>query len=139
VSIVLDTSITLAWYFEDEATPRIKAVLAEVMQSGAIAPVIWPLEIANAFRTAILRRRITTEFRRDAMKELQGLPIALDPETIEYVWSDTIRLSDRLDLTIYDAAYLELALRLKLPIATLDRKLIRAALSEGIEAIGAEV
>lgn len=114
-------------------------MLAEVMQSGAVAPVIWPLEIANAFRTAILRRRITAEFRRGAMKELQALPVALDPETIEYVWSDTIRLSDRLELTIYDAAYRELALRLKLPIATLDGKLIQAALSERIEVMGAEV
>lgn len=130
--------MALAWYFQNERTPKRMSVLSRVTQRGAIAPVIWPLEIANSLRTAIRRQRITIDFRNEALDAIRMLPVQLDDETNDQVWSTTIRISDRLGLTVYDATYVELALRLKLPLATLDREIIAAARPENIELIGLE-
>lgn len=84
------------------------------------------------------RQRITIDFRNEALDAIRMLPVQLDDETNDQVWSTTIRISDRLGPTVYDATCVELALRLKLPLATLDREIIAAARSESIELIGLE-
>ena len=82
------------------------------------------------------RKRINLAFRDQPLADLSGLPIHVDPLTSDQAWTATLRLADRHRLTLYDAAYLELALRLTLPLATLDRELIRAAAMESVPLLG---
>jgi predicted nucleic acid-binding protein len=136
VSLILDASLTLAWYMEDESTAATDALLDQVSDLGAMAPTVWRLEVANAFQTAIRRKRIDAGFRDAALAQLALLPITIDPETDTHAWSTTLRLSERFTLTIYDAAYLELAQRRDLPLATLDEALRRAAGALGVPLLG---
>lgn len=136
MSLVLDTSLTLSWYFEDERTPSSDALLDQVAEAGAIVPSLWRLEVANGFQMAIRRNRIDQAFRDEAISRLSCLPIALDPETNTYAWTTTVKLAERFGLTTYDAAYLELAQRHTLPLATLDQELRGAASSLGVALLG---
>jgi predicted nucleic acid-binding protein len=123
--LVLDSSIALSWCLPDEGgTDQIQQ---EVAGSGAIAPAHWPLEVANALLMAERRHRINAEFRNAALRDLAALPISLDGETPARAWDETLRLAEAYRLTAYDAAYLELAQRLTLPLATLDAELRVAA------------
>jgi predicted nucleic acid-binding protein len=132
VILVLDASLTLSWYFEDERTPAANAVLNDVVASGAVVPSLWRAEVANGFQIAIRRKRIDAVFRSRALQHLAVLPITVDRETDTYVWSSTLALADRFDLTIFDAAYLELAERRGLPLASLDKELNAAARALGV-------
>jgi predicted nucleic acid-binding protein len=138
VSLVVDSSMTLAWYFEDEKTDESTAVLHRVVQAGAVVPALWRLEVLNGLQVAIRRRRIDVAYRDASLADLQSLVIAIDPGTNRQAWSATLRLCDRFGLTPYDAAYLELALRRQLPLATLDGELVRAARAENVPLVGAE-
>ena len=126
MSLVLDASLTLAWYFEDEQTPTIDSVLTRVVRDGAVVPSVWRLEVANGLQMAIRRKRIDGAFRDHALQQLGLLPIVVDAETDAYAWTSTLRLADRFGLTIYDAAYLELAQRRSLILATRDEAMRRA-------------
>jgi predicted nucleic acid-binding protein len=137
VSLVLDPSLALSWYFEDERTAEADAVLDRVVEDGAVVPALWRLEIANGLQMAIRRKRITAAFRDNAVAELAAMAIAVDGETDAHAWSATIRLADQYRLTVYDAAYLELARRRQLPLATRDQALRAAALAIGTETLGA--
>ncbi len=130
--LVLDASLTLSWYFEDERTSAADAILDDVAASGAVVPSLWRAEVANGLQMAIRRQRIDAVFRRRALQHLELLPIAVDRETDTFVWSSTLALADRFDLTIYDAAYLELAERRGLPLASLDKELNAAARALGV-------
>lgn len=134
MSVVIDASLTLSWYFVDEATAETDAMLDRVSRSGAVVPALWRLEIANALQVALRRKRITALYRDEALTELAVMPIMIDEETHAYAWTTTVRLAERFDLTIYDATYLEVAQRRVLPIATLDRKLQQAAVALKINA-----
>lgn len=134
---MLDPSLALSWYFEDERTPAADRLLDRVAEEGAVVPTLWRLEIANGLRHAIRRKRIDPTFRNKAISQLARLPIAIDPETDRYAWTTTLLLADRFDLTLYDAAYLELAQRRALPLATLDRALCAAAGALGVGLLGA--
>jgi predicted nucleic acid-binding protein len=136
VSLVLDASLTLSWYFEDERTPAADALLDRVTNTGAVVPSIWRVETANGFQMAIRRQRIDAGFRARALFELARLPIAVDTGTDAYVWTTTLQLADRYQLTVYDAVYLELAQRRVLPLATLDGALRSAASSLGLTLLG---
>ena len=137
MSLVIDASLTMTWYFDDETTPTTEELLDRVVDAGAVVPSIWRLEVANAFQTAIRRKRIDALYRDASLAELALMPIALDADTDTYAWSTTLRLAERFALTIYDAAYLELAQRRSLPLATLDQELRTAALALGIPLLGA--
>jgi predicted nucleic acid-binding protein len=137
LSLVIDASLTMAWYFEDESTPATDELLERVASGGAIVPALWRLEVANAFQSAIRRQRIDAPYRDASLMELAMLPITIDPETNSYAWSTTLRLAERFSLTPYDAAYLELAQRRSLPLATLDRDLRTAAPTLNIEVLAA--
>ncbi len=136
MSLVLDASLTLSWYFEDERTPAIDAVLDDVVASSALVPSLWRIEVANGFQMAIRRNRIDGDFRDRAIRHLSLLPIEIDPETDTYAWTVTLRLSDRFGLTVYDAAYLELAQRRSLPLASIDKALSAAGRRLGIPILG---
>ena len=127
MSLVLDSSMTLAWLFEDEYSQQADAALHQVMETSAIVPSLWRLEVANALQMAIRRNRIDTAFRDASLIDLAALAIVVDTETDSQAWRTTLHLADRCGLTLYDAAYLELAQRFELPLATLDQALCEAA------------
>ena len=136
MSLVLDPSLALGWYFEDERTGATEALLHQVAEHGAVVPGLWRLEIANGFQMAIRRGRITSAYRDEALASLAQMSVLVDPHTDQYAWNETMLLSDRFNLTAYDAAYLELARRRALPLATLDRKLRAAAIALGLALSG---
>jgi predicted nucleic acid-binding protein len=136
VSLVLDASLTLSWFFKDERTPGTDAVLTEVTENGATVPALWRLEVANALQMAVRRKRIDAAFRDSALTQLSRLSIPADPDTDAHAWTTILQLADRFELTLYDAAYLELAQRRRLPFATLDRELRDAAATLGITLLG---
>ncbi len=127
MSLVLDASLTLSWYFADERSEESDRVLDRVAEEGAFVPGLWRLEVANALQVAVRRKRCDLAFRDKALAELRNLPITVDTETDHAAWSATLHLADRFGLTLYDAAYLELARRRHLPIATRDSALRAAA------------
>lgn len=136
MSIVLDNSVALAWCFKDERTALSIALLDRVARDGAVAPQLWPLEAVNGLLAAERRRRIDRETRLTLTGFLAKLPITIDPETADRTWSATARLAETHRLTAYDAAYLELAQRLGLPLATQDAALIAAARATGVGLAG---
>ena len=133
MTLVIDNSVALAWCFQDERTPALMAVLDRVEAGGAVAPQLWPLEASNALLVAERRGRISADDRTGLLRFLANLPITIDSETATQAWTGTAALAERHGLTAYDAAYLELALRLDLPLATRDRALVRAAEALGVE------
>jgi predicted nucleic acid-binding protein len=136
VSFVLDSSVTLTWCFHDQRTPATQALLEQVAEDGAVVPTLWRLEVANGLQTALRRRRIDAVFRDASLEDLAALPITVDTDTHTHAWSGTLLLSDRFRLTVYDAAYLELAERRALPLASLDRELRAAAGALGVALLG---
>lgn len=136
MNLVLDSSVALAWFYDDEIGPAIDEVQNIVVAGGAVVPAIWHLETANGLQMSVRRGRISESLRDTALRELTSLAILVDPETIVRAWSDTLALSTRFGLTVYDAAYLELAARRKLPLASLDRDLRRAAEASGVSLLG---
>jgi predicted nucleic acid-binding protein len=128
--------MALSWYFEDERTPAADAVLDQVADQGALVPAVWKLEVANGFQAAIRRKRVDVLFRDSAISQLAMMPIAADPDTDTFAWTTTLHLADRYQLTPYDAAYLELAQRRKVPLATRDREMRTAAHAVGLVTLG---
>jgi len=136
VSLVLDCSATLAWVYGDEATKAVRAVFEAVASHGAVVPALWRLEVANVLEMGVRRKRHDAAFRDATLADLALLPIRLDPETDRHAWGATARLAARHGLTLYDAAYLELARRADVPLATLDHDLRAAGLAEGVPLLG---
>jgi predicted nucleic acid-binding protein len=136
MTLVLDASLTLSWYFEDERTDDGDALLDRVAGSGAIVPGLWRYEVANGFLTAIRRKRIDSAYRDASLADLRLFPITVDSESEAVLWTATLRVADRFGLTIYDAAYVELADRRGLPLATRDRAMREAAGALTIEVLG---
>jgi len=136
VSFVVDNSVALAWCFEDEQTPPVMGLLDRVVETGAFAPSLWPLEALNGLLTAERRKRIDSRDRHRLAGMLRALPVTLDIETADQAWTTTVRLAERHRLSVYDAAYLELAQRRRLPLASLDADLIRAARALGMALLG---
>ena len=137
MSLVLDSSVTLSWFFEDERTAATASILEQVIEHGAVVPAIWRLEVANALQSGLRRGRIDAAFRDATLSDLGQLDIVGDPETDGHAWAGTLQLADRFRLTLYDAAYLELAQRRRLPLATLDNDLRAAGKALGTVLLGA--
>jgi predicted nucleic acid-binding protein len=136
MSLVLDSSATLAWIYSDEVTEGIRQLFDTVADTGAFVPALWRLEVANSLTIAVRRGRIDAEFRRAALDDLAMLEITTDNQTETHAWRETLQLADRFRLTLYDAAYLELAHRRGVPLATLDEDLSSAALALGLNVLG---
>lgn len=135
MSVVLDSSATLAWVHGDERTSTIAAVFDRVAERGAVVPSLWHLEVANRLTVAVRRERISPAERADVLADLAQLDIAVDDETERHAWKATMQLADLHSLSVHDAAYLELAQRKRLRLMTLDKALIRAAQGAGVEAL----
>jgi predicted nucleic acid-binding protein len=136
LSLVLDSSVTLAWVYSAETTEEVDVVFARVVESGAWVPALWRLEVANVLEMGVRNGRTDSAFRDAALADLALLPITVDQETDRQAWSATAKLAARHRLTLYDAAYLELARRRCLPLATLDNELRVAATAEDVAVLG---
>jgi predicted nucleic acid-binding protein len=129
---VLDSSVALSWLLPGEESGESMAWLDRLASEGAITPNLWRLEVGNALLTAQRRGRIAPERRFLALQTLAALPIEDDAETSERAWRETFQLADEQGLTLYDAAYLELAIRRGLPLATFDERLKAAGQRFGL-------
>lgn len=129
---MLDASIAVAWLIEDEAAPETDALLDRLLGEGAVTPAIWPLEIGNVLLNAERRGRLHAGDVAARTALLADLPIAIDDQSTERALGVTLTLARQHRLTTYDAAYLELAVRRNLPLATKDSALRQAALRVGV-------
>jgi predicted nucleic acid-binding protein len=136
MSLVLDSSVTLAWAYSDETTEPVTQIFDLLSQGGAWVPGLWRLEVANVLEMSVRRKRHDRHFRDATLADLAQLPIQVDLQTDQQAWNATLRLAERHQLTLYDAAYLELALRRNLPLATLDEDLRRAGKAEKVQTLG---
>lgn len=136
MSMVLDSSAALAWIYAQERTPAIMDVVQRLRTGGAWVPSLWRLEVANVLEIGVRRRRHGREFRDGSLADLELLPIQTDRDTERHAWGATLRIAERHNLTLYDAAYLELAMRRDLPLASLDQQLRTAALAERLTLLG---
>jgi predicted nucleic acid-binding protein len=129
--LVVDSSAALSWALRDEQGSGL-ALLETMVEEPAIVPVHWILEVTNAFRMAVQRARLQPDERHAIVERLENLSITVDAETVSRGWREIPLLADRFALTTYDAAYLELAIRLDLSLATMDKTLARAARAAGV-------
>jgi predicted nucleic acid-binding protein len=129
---VLDCSVTMSWCFESEGDDYARAVLGALAEGGAVVPPLWPLEVANVLLVAERRRRVTRADAARFLGLLAELPLAIAPPVAVEDMGALIGLGREHALSAYDAAYLHLALREHLPLATRDRGLRAAARSAGV-------
>jgi predicted nucleic acid-binding protein len=132
LTIVVDTSMALAWFMPEEQGPIAVEVLSEVTQRGAVIPSFFRVEFGNALIMAVRRKRIDMDYRRRAFERIAELELAIDHAGANEGLPVAIALADVHLTSLYDSLYLELALRVGLPLATLDKQLAGAALDRGI-------
>ena len=133
MAFVLDCSVTMAWVFPDEATEETGRLRDSLLAGRAFVPAIWPIEVGNVLRAATGRGRICKEDWARIRTNLEALPIEIDPLSTSRIWGSVLELAHERRLSVYDAMYLELAVRMQLPLATLDRALGAAGSAAGIE------
>ena len=136
LEFVLDSSVTMAWFFDDEATAATAATdeLLDVLnQDGrAVVAAHWALEVGNTLLTAERRKRVSVADSSHFLAFLDAMPIETDAETVARASGATLALARTHGLTLYDSAYLELAMRRGLPLATRDKDLRAAAKKTGV-------
>jgi len=131
-ALVLDAGIALASVLPERHSEAARTVLLGVAETGAIVPALWHLEIANALLAAERRGLLAAVQRQEVLENLSVLPIASDSETAAHAWSDSLALARDYALSVPDAAYLELARRRDVPLASFDAALLRAAAAVGV-------
>jgi predicted nucleic acid-binding protein len=134
--LVIDSSVAIAWCFPDEQDAYSQSVLDALSSERAIVPDLWHLEVANTLLVGERRKRSTQANTVTWLGFLAALPITVDEETKAHVFGETLNLAREHSLSAYDAAYLELAMRRGLPLATLDDKLKTAAQTIGVSLYG---
>jgi predicted nucleic acid-binding protein len=133
MAFVLDASAAVAWASPDEAP---SAELAAAVASGTgVAPALWPFEVQNVLTVLRRRGRLKGEDWEAAAGALRAIRIEIESADRRRVEEDVLKIADQYGLTVYDAAYLELALRRRIPLATLDDALRRTATSAGVEVL----
>jgi predicted nucleic acid-binding protein len=131
---VLDASVALSWFFDDEFSPYSSAIAEIMPRSQAVVPIIWPLEMANGFLTAFQRGRLPETKASALIGALDRLRVDIDQGIApEFLTKATLTVGLAHRMSAYDASYLELAMRRGLPLATQDERLLRAAGAAGIE------
>jgi len=128
--LVLDASfaLTLVLVLEEEISAR----LPNIADSAAIVPAVWPLEVANVLLLALRRKRLDGPTYSEALQRAATIAPLMDAAGLEQIWGRSSELAQRHNLTVYDASYLELALRSGLPLASLDPRLRAATTAEGV-------
>jgi predicted nucleic acid-binding protein len=124
---VLDNSVVMAWCFQNGGSRYAEDVLESLEAGEAFVPAIWPLEVGNVLLVAECKKRLSEASVVRFLALLNNLPITVEQETPERMLKEIISLARAHELSTYDASYLDLAMRLGLPIATQDASLIRAA------------
>lgn len=135
MSLVLDSSVALAWVYPEETTASVEAVFEAIARGGGWVPGLWRLEVANVLEMGVRRGRHDRRFLEATLTDLARLPLRTDSETDLHAWGATATLAAQRGLTLYDAAYLELARRKGVPLASLDQALCTAARAEGVEVL----
>jgi predicted nucleic acid-binding protein len=133
---VLDSSIALSWFFEDERSEATDRLLEQLDTATAAVPSLWYFEMANVLSTSERRRRTTAARIAEFVAQLEGLAIVLDTENPARLFRRVLDLARQERLSGYDAAYLELAMRLGIPLATKDVELAEAARRLGADVLG---
>jgi predicted nucleic acid-binding protein len=124
---VLDASVAIAALIEEEQSDGARHILRQIIDESATVPPLWFFEVGNVLLLAGRRRSLSASTRREHLEDLSRLPIVVDYATTDQAWHATMELAERHSLTLYDAAYLELSLRLGLPLASFDAALRKAA------------
>jgi predicted nucleic acid-binding protein len=131
--LVIDNSVVMSWCFEDEESDLGERALDLLAEREAVVPAIWPLEAANALVVAERRKRLAPGDSLRFVELLASLPIRVEPDPASRVLGEVLALARSSGLSSYDASYLHLAVRLDLPLATLDASMRAAALELGVE------
>jgi predicted nucleic acid-binding protein len=134
VPFVVDASVTLAWWFEDEATPQTETILDRLSDDTAVVPALWELEVSNVLLSGERRGRLTESQSARFVALLAQLPILVDTASVDM--GAVLAAGRHHALTAYNAAYLVLAQREGVPLATLDSKLRAAAQAVGVAVLG---
>lgn len=133
---IVDASVGFAWVYQGQATPETDQLLNEVAAGArVIVPSLWYLEMANVLLIAQRRHRLTAVQRKAALERLSAMQFTVDEEGTRHAFDKTSELAEKYGLTIYDAIYLELALRRSLPLATRDEALKTASKQCGVKAL----
>lgn len=132
---VLDCYMTMAWILPDESTPGTVRLRDSLVERTAVVPGLWSVEVANVLLVATRHGRIEAGMWSALVERIGRLPLETDSETGARALTDALRLAREHGLTVYDAVYLELALRRRLPLATLDSDLTAAARRTGVEVL----
>ena len=133
MEFVRDSSVTLSWFFDDEATVATDELLDQLNGDGhAIIAAHWMLEVSNMLPMAERRKRAAVADSSHLLALLDALPIETDPQTASRATTVSLNLAKTQGLTLYDSAYLELAMRRSVPLATLDKPLRAAAEKSGV-------
>ena len=127
---VLDNSVVAGWFLENQATAYTDAIAHRLRDDRAHVPALWELEFTNVLRTACVRQRLDAQRAQAVVAQIGALPIEVDRHPVAR--SELLALALRFGLSSYDAAYLELALRLQCPVATQDDAMRLAALAAGV-------
>jgi predicted nucleic acid-binding protein len=127
VTFVADASVALAWCFDDETSDDADAALARLEHDDAIVPAIWPLEVANGLVSAERRERLDRADLPRLRTLLTSLPVRVEPTELAAALGEVTEVARDFELSAYDATYLSLAMRLGLPMATVDQRLRAAA------------
>ena len=134
-SYVLDCSVALTWFFEDETTAATDALYDVLPDADVYVAALWPLEVANVLTLAERRGRTSDAKIGQFVDRLSKQPITVDRQAIDRSFTHLMSLAKLRKLTVYDAAYLELAMRMGLPLATLDDELAKASKAEGVQLV----
>lgn len=135
MNFVLDASVTLAWLFEDESDPETDQLLERLETETALVPGLWLYEVANVLIAGERRNRLTETQSRRFLALLADLPIRVMEAGRTSLWAGALPLAREHGLSLYDAAYLDLAMQEGLPLATRDKALGEAARRAGVELV----
>jgi predicted nucleic acid-binding protein len=135
MTFILDASVTISWYLAEEAAPIGRRAFAQLGAAGAEAPILWWFDVRNALVVNERRGRLDAAATTGILAHLEALPIRLD---VDQDGEGVLALARAHRLTVYDAAYLELALRADAPLATLDGQLARAARAAQVPLLGGD-
>ncbi len=132
MKLVVDACAALPWSFADEKSEESDRILAEIYRDGAVVPVLLPIEMGNALTMGLRRKRLSEADWRKSLSTLAGLPVSVERLEHLRILSILPSLAHKYNITFYDALYLELAMRLALPLASFDSDLLRAARAENV-------
>jgi predicted nucleic acid-binding protein len=133
-TFVADASVAVGWVHPAQATPQTEAMLDAIAQGAILeVPALWPLEVANALTVLVRRKKLTENERQTGLGWLRTLPLRIDNEMSSLAFSRLSELATTYHLSVYDAAYLELAQRRKLTLSCNDGPLRKAATQLGVD------